>query len=271
MNSLTTTAICWIALSYIIAIALPAEQLRRPRAEWEAAGRDRRFWVALTLVLGFHGLGQFAAAGYFVGVRPRLRAVERSRAPKPMLVGADVERRWQDGERDRVAGRWHRIAATSAAEELALLAALLVLASSLIHAVVIAVHFEQYWLFGVCFAVASVLQAIWTAKVYTGPLTRRLLLAGAIGNGALALAWLISRTVGAPLGPQAWQPEAVGAVDVLATLDELLAVVLVGVVLGCVRSRRRVISPVALRLVTSFAGVLFLYSVLSPFAGGHHH
>jgi hypothetical protein len=271
MGTLTTIAVCWIAASYAIAIALPADQLRRPHSEWQAAGRDRRFWVTLTLIFGFHGLGQYAAAAYLVGVRPRLRAVEQARPARRMRIGAAVADRWQGAERDRAARRWRRTAASSAAEELALLAALLVLASSLIHAVVIAVHFEEYWLFGVCFAVATVLQAIWTAQVYAGPLSRRLLVAGAVGNGALALVWAISRTAGLPLGPHPWQPEAVGAVDVLATLDELLAVALAGAALACIRSGRPRIARPLLRLVTAFAGLLFLYSVLSPFAAGHHH
>jgi hypothetical protein len=272
MGTLTTIAACWVAASYVIAIALPADQLRRPHAAWEAAGRDRRFWVTLTLIFGFHGLGQYAAAAYLVGVRPRLRAVEQARTPRRMGAGlAGLAGRWQAADRDLATRRWQRTAASSAAEELALLAALLVLASSLIHAVVIAVHFEEYWLFGVCFAVASVLQAMWTARVYAGPLSRRLLVAGAVGNGALALVWAVSRTVGLPVGPQPWQPEAVGAVDVLSTLDELLAVVLVGGALACIRSRRPKIARPLLRLATAVAGVLFLYSVLSPFADGHHH
>jgi len=39
----------------------------------------------------------------------------------------------------------------------------------------------------------------------------------------------------------------------------------------CIRSGRPRIARPLLRLVTAFAGLLFLYSVLSPFAAGHHH
>src|SRR5205085_1661332 len=128
---------------------------------------------------------------------------------------------------------------------------LLVLGSSLIHAVVIAVHFEEYWLFGACFAVAACLQAIWTAQVWSGPLTPRLLVAGAVGNGALALVWAISRTVGLPLGPRPWRPEAVGAVDVLSTLDELAAVGLAAAALACMRQGRARLPARVLRVVAS--------------------
>ncbi|MDX6676114.1 MAG: hypothetical protein QOE31_166 [Solirubrobacteraceae bacterium] len=266
-----TIGAVWIAASYVIAIALPADQMRRSPAEWEAAGRDRRFWVTLTLVLGFHGLGQYAAAAYFVGVRPRLRAVERGGAPRMHRISDGLAGRWEGEQRERTVRRWQRATSMSAAEDLAVIAALLVLASSLIHAVVIAVHFEEYWLFGVLFAIAAVLQALWVAQVYSGPLTRRLLLVGAAGNLALAVVWALSRTVGLPIGPQARQPEAVGIVDTLSTLDELLAVLIIAVVLRCLRSGRGRLSQLQLRLTTAVAGALFLYSVLGPFAAGHHH
>lgn len=273
MSPLIYIAVCWIAASYVIGVALTAEQLRRPEWEWEAAGSDRRFWVWLTVVLGFHGLGQYAAVAYLVGVRPRLQAAQRSRPPSRLdALNSGLARQWHRGTDERVAARWRRRALSrpkSAADELVVLAVLLVLASSLVHAAVISVHFEDYWPFGICFAVATVLQALWSARVYSEALSRRLLIAGAVGNGALVAAWLISRTVGLPLGPQPWEPEAVGAVDVLVTLNELLAIGLIAAALACMRDRRPSISPVYLRLATAFTGVLFLYSVLLPFAGDH--
>lgn len=273
MGTLMTIAIVWIAASYVIAFALPADQMRRSPAEWEAAGRDRRFWVTLTLVLGLHGLGQYAAAAYLVGVRPRLRAVERGHGTPRWLprMSDGLAERWKHEQREPTVRRWRRAASMSAAEDLAVVAALLVLASSLIHAIVIAVHFEDFWLSGVFFAVAACLQAVWVGRVYSGPLTRPLLLTGAAGNLALVAVWVLSRSVGVPLGPHAWEPEGVGVVDVLATLDELLAVLIIFVVLRCMRSERGRLSPLVLRIVTAFAGALFLYSVMGPFAGGHTH
>lgn len=270
MDTLITIAVVWIAFSYAIAVALSAEQLRRPHREWQAAGHDRRFWVFLTVILGFHGLGQYAAAAYLVRVRPRLRAVRGTRPLEPADGGGALRRRGARGE--PAAGLWQRIAPSrpsTAADELVVLAALLVLAAGLIHALVIADHFEEYWLFGVLFAVVAALQALWAAWVYTTPLSRPLLIAGAIGNGALIAVWTLSRTVGVPLGPEPWEPEAVGAVDVLATLDGLLAVILIGAALACMRNRRPAIPAILLRLVTAFTGVLFLFSVLAPFAGLH--
>jgi hydrogenase/urease accessory protein HupE len=74
--------------------------------------------------------------------------------------------------------------------------------------------------------------------------------------------WAISRTIGVPLGPQPWRPEAVGVADVLSTLDELAAVVLVAAVLA-LRARGAWISPAYLRLAAMVAGPLFLYSTLA--------
>ena len=273
--SLLTIAVCWIAASYVVGIWTVVDQMRRPLQDWEAAGRDRRFWVSLALIAGFHGLGQYATAAYLVGVRPRFRGDRRAGGRHPLRsMNAAFARRWKPAEAD-VAQRW-QIANVrrpkTAAEELALLAAVLVFASSIIHAVVTAVHFEEYWLFGVLFALTTCLQAGWTALIYGAPLmTRGLLVAGAVGNAAVAFVWMLSRTAGLPIGPHTWRPEAVGAVDVLSTLDELIAVILLLAALACMRDRRPSISPVAMRLGAAIAGWVFLLSVLSPFAGGHHH
>jgi hypothetical protein len=54
---------------------------------------------------------------------------------------------------------------------------------------------------------------------------RDVLLVGAVVNLGVAAAWVLSRTVGMPIGPEAWTPEAVGVVDVVATLFEVAIVV----------------------------------------------
>jgi hypothetical protein len=260
-------AVYWIAASYVLGIGLAVDQLRRPLSEWEAAGRNRRFWVSMTIVMGFHALGQYAAAAYFISVVPRFRPAKRA-GPRRTLqrLSAAIIRRWQRATRDDPAAR--RLTAT---EELATAAALLVFASSFIHSLVTADHFEEYWLFGVLFAAATCLQALWTALIFGDPSNRRILLTGAVGNAALVAVWAISRTVGLPLGPHPWQPEPAGVVDVLSTLDELGAVVLVAVILATLRGDRPSVSPAYLRLATTLVGPLFLFSVLAAFGGGHHH
>ena len=53
------------------------------------------------------------------------------------------------------------------------------------------------------------------------------LLWGLALNLALVAVWAISRTRGLPVGPDAFQPEAVGPLDLQSTVDELLTGALV--------------------------------------------
>ncbi len=248
----------WIIASYIIAIGLVADQMRRPLPIWEAAGRERRFWVSLSLVMGFHGLGQYGAIAYLAAVVPRFRAGARARRTSPR----------QPLSLPRVAvALQHRAGTRTVAEQLALVAALLVFGSSFIHAVAIADHFEYDWRFGAFFAVAACAQAAWTGLVYREPLNPRILVAGAVGNAALVIVWAISRTVGMPFGPQAGRAEDIAEVDAISTLDELGAVLLIAIVLNAARMR---LTQTHVRLAATLAGPLFIYSLLS-LSGGHTH
>jgi hypothetical protein len=261
---LLTIAIGWIATSYVLAVVVAADQLRRPLPAWEAIGSSRRYWMALTLVMGFHGLGPYAAVAYLGAVRPRLRNPQRPRTRwEPARLSEGVRRRMDDV-------RAARGARAGAAQQFASVAALLALVSAAIHAAVVPDHLDEYWLFGVFFAVVACLQAVWTGLIYAGRLTRRVLLGGAIGNAALAVLWGISRTTGVPLGPHSWQPEAVGEIDVLSTMDEIAAVILVAAAMACLRRGRASTTSPYLRLV-ALTGPLFVYSFMATFSGGHHH
>lgn len=103
-------------------------------------------------------------------------------------------------------------------------AALASAAAATIHFSVIAEHVEEWWLFGLFFAVAGLAQLAWALLVLSRP-SRQLLLAGIAGNAAIALMWLVSRTAGLPLGPDAGQAEPFGRLDGLAAGFELVAVV----------------------------------------------
>jgi hypothetical protein len=251
-----TVVYYWILASYVIGLGLAADQLRRPLADWEAAGRERRFWLGLSLVMGFHGLGEYAAIAYFVGVLPRFRGTG------PTLSQRVMRRAGELGRSDR---------RRSVNERLVFIAAALVLASSCIHAAVIADHFKEYWLFGAFFAVVTIGQAAWSALVYRNPLNQRLLVAGAAGNALLVVVWAISRTLGVPFGPGAWTPETIGAADVLSTLDELAAVALIAVVVARLRGVRLSMSRLHIRLASMVSGPLFINSLMAAFGGGHHH
>src|SRR5215208_322563 len=123
------------------------------------------------------------------------------------------------------------IAADPASERLALAAAGLSLGAALIHASVTAAHFREYWLFGLLFAIVAPLQLAWAELVRRRPRHRRLLAVGALGNGAVAVVWIASRTTGLPIGPDAGEPEPLGVKDVLATADELVCAAIVAVLL----------------------------------------
>jgi hypothetical protein len=93
-----------------------------------------------------------------------------------------------------------------------------------IHAAAIGPHLEESRLFGTAFAVMAVAQGAWMAGILVAPSSHRYLLGAAL-NGAVALTWLLSRTVGLPLGPHPGVAEPVGAMDAFATVAEILAVV----------------------------------------------
>jgi hypothetical protein len=93
-----------------------------------------------------------------------------------------------------------------------------------IHFAVISEHFEVYWVFGAFFLVVAWFQAASSIAVVAHP-DRRLLLAIAVVNVVVIVIWIWSRTAGLPIGPEAGEPEAIGAPDVLSTVLEALLVV----------------------------------------------
>jgi hypothetical protein len=97
-------------------------------------------------------------------------------------------------------------------------------AAGVIHVAVVPEHLKEDWVFGIFFILAAGLQIAWAIPVFFGPSTLAYV-AGALGNGALIGIWVVSRTIGVPIGPGAWMPEPVRAPDITATLLELLLVV----------------------------------------------
>lgn len=121
-----------------------------------------------------------------------------------------------------------------------------------IHFAVIADHFDEYWAYGLFFAIAAWLQVLWAIGLAAG-VKRRLIVAGALGNALIIAIWIISRTSGLPVGPDAGSPEAVEFVDVLASGFEAL-IVLGGVVVlrdSAERTRLRARAVAVTTLVTA--------------------
>jgi len=105
-------------------------------------------------------------------------------------------------------------------------------AAGAIHAVAAVDHFDHYWLYGVFFVVLTYAQILWGIWVYRHPQDRRALVAGAVGSVAVSAVWFVSRTVGVPIGPDTWQPERIGAMDFMATLDQVVCAALVAVLVA---------------------------------------
>jgi hypothetical protein len=103
--------------------------------------------------------------------------------------------------------------------------ALLSACAGLIHFAVLGEHLREYVLFGVFFATAGALQLLWALLLPIWP-SRLLLVGGAVGNTLVVLLWIVSRTIGLPLGPGgATAPEQIGLPDSLTVVYECLLVV----------------------------------------------
>ena len=144
-----------------------------------------------------------------------------------------------------------------------LLAAGLAFACALIHLQAAIDHFDETALYGAAFVAVAVAQAGWGVLAVWSP-GRLVPVAGMLLNLAVLAAWVASRTVGLPVGPDAAGPEAAGLLDVVATLNEIAMVALMAATIG----RRRGRAVDALR----GAGVLLvLFSSLVLAAGVHAH
>ena len=91
-------------------------------------------------------------------------------------------------------------------------------------------HFHESWLYGMFFLVAAAAQVTLGALLLSRP-SRRLVLAGVAGSVAVIVLWALGRVVGVPVGPDHGATEAVGALDVIATLAETATVACGAVVL----------------------------------------
>jgi hypothetical protein len=99
--------------------------------------------------------------------------------------------------------------------------------AGIIHLAVCPEHFRETVLFGAFFAVAAVAQLVWADRILRADASDRLLVWGALGNAAVLVLWVVSRTTGLPIGPDAGVAEGVGPLDTLAGVLEV-AIVLAG-------------------------------------------
>jgi hypothetical protein len=101
--------------------------------------------------------------------------------------------------------------------------ALASLAAAAIHFAVVSDHLRLDPVHGLFFLVVAWAQALWAVAILV-TWRRWLLLAGIAGNLAIVVVWILSRTMGLPVPPEPWTPEAAGAPDVAATVLEVAVV-----------------------------------------------
>ncbi len=120
------------------------------------------------------------------------------------------------------------------------LAALFSLAAGLIHALLSPEHFEEWWGYGLFFLVSAVAQIGYTLMLL--PQSQRTMgviglrpdqahslrlfyWLGILGNAAIVLMWVITRTLGVPLfGPHAGEVEEVTLIGLASVILELLLI-----------------------------------------------
>jgi hypothetical protein len=146
----------------------------------------------------------------------------------------------------------------------------LAVTAGLIHVKAMADHVAHYWLFGVLFGVVACAQIGWGVWLWRRPMSNRALVAGAIGTLGVIGVWVVSRTVGLPIGPWAGEAEEIGVSDAIATLAELA---LLPVVVAIVRPGSRIgirlawlSGGQAVRISAAFGSAAVLAAL-----GGHAH
>jgi hypothetical protein len=141
------------------------------------------------------------------------------------------------------------------------------LGAGLVHLGVVREHLEEWWIFGVFFAVVGAAQICWALMALSAdraPFPR--FVVGA--NIALVALWATTRTVGIPIGPERWAPEAAGRADVLCIVLELATLVALTVAARGVR--RPLVTSVGRSrgagrsVALLFAGALAVSAVTTP-------
>jgi hypothetical protein len=97
-------------------------------------------------------------------------------------------------------------------------------AAGFVHAVVTPEHFAEAGVVGVFFVAVTVGQMAVVVAALNRP-SWALWVSAAVGNAAMVGIWVLSRTIGVPIGPEPWTPEAVGLLDLACAAYEIAIVV----------------------------------------------
>jgi predicted branched-subunit amino acid permease len=143
-------------------------------------------------------------------------------------------------------------------------------------------HVEELGDLGLGFYWAALFQAAWAAayaaRSGTPRSSRSLAWIGIAGSLAISSAWVWSRTLGLPVGPEAWRPEAIGIPDAVATTFQVLlagwlAWELAFVTRSSTPARRLRSGSAAMVAGVPIIGIVFLATTLAVagVAAGHDH
>jgi integral membrane sensor domain MASE1 len=159
----------------------------------------------------------------------------------------------------------------AAAADARLLAGALSAVAGLIHVQATVDHAGEYWLFGVLFGAVALAQiglavALWRTRAPDG-----VLVASAVVTLGVVAVWLVSRTVGLPVGPSAGTAENVGVSDAIAALTELVFVSLVSAIVRPDGRTGRHLAWLAGGNAVRLGVALGSAGVLAAAFGGHAH
>jgi hypothetical protein len=137
-----------------------------------------------------------------------------------------------------------------------------------IHYAVVAEHFDEWWGFGLFFVSSAVAQLVW-AVVVVASRSRLVIWFGVVGNAAIVVLWIVTRTFGTLVGPEPTTPEPIALADSVATTFEV-AIVVAGTWLAwSVRKRLALSSRLAwlvsgVTLALTSVGLLSVLEVVRP-------
>lgn len=108
-----------------------------------------------------------------------------------------------------------------------ILAGILSLAAAVVHGGLTPAHFAEWWGYGVFFAVAATCQALLglalLVRATDDPaVQRKIVFLGLFGQLALIGFYIVTRTIGIPLGPSAGQTEGIAVVDLVTLVLEIV-------------------------------------------------
>jgi len=130
------------------------------------------------------------------------------------------------------------------------------LGSGAVHGLLVREHLREWWGYGVFFAVAALVQAVWALALITDAVNPRdtgahwrgaklwLYGLGIAGNLLLVGLYAVTRTTGIPFfGPGAGEVEAVGALDIPSKVLELASVALLVALWRRLRAESSALAP----------------------------